>query len=104
MSEKSAVRCETLRCIDDIAKYGPQYHAVYDRAEGQCCERCGGKFNGTAWRHTCKHCKTEVQPGELVGLFVPHSCEACHEKVIADQVKRGAVCGGCKRAFALCCC
>lgn len=104
MAEKSSVRCATQRCINDIAKWGAHYHAVYDRKDGACCERCGGKFNGTLWTHQCKHCKSEVTPGELVGLFVPHACKACQDKIIEGQRKAGKVCGQCKSTYAECCC
>jgi hypothetical protein len=104
MSHKSETRCATAKCIKAIQQYGEHYHSVYPRDEGCQCERCGGKFDGTAWLHKCKQCGTEVEPGELTGLFVPHSCKACMEKVVEQQTRAGKVCGRCKTVFAFCCC
>lgn len=107
---KSTVRCETPRCVATIAKYGELYHRVHDRADGDRavdaqCEGCGGKhLVAGGWRHACKTCKTDVQPGQLVGLFVPHSCAACLDVARKAEVARGAVCRRCHKAYVDCCC
>ena len=108
MSEKSSVRCETPRCIETIAKYGENYHMVYVREfEGRPsdeCEYCGSARRDGKWASRCRQCGADVPAGQLVGLFVPHSCSACLEKERSAQIQRGAVCRGCKQAFCDCCC
>lgn len=106
--EKSQYRCPTPRCVEDIAKGGERYHSVYDgRTKDDYvakCERCGGKFDGAVWQHKCGACGKQVEPGGLVGLFVPHSCPDCHHKAVEAEVARGAVCSQCHQAFSNCCC
>lgn len=110
MSEKSARRCATPRCVADIAKWGEHYHDVYPayagRVEGatDLCQRCGGMFDGATWRHVCAKCGTEVEPGALVGLFVPHMCQPCMGALVTEQEATGDICRACGKANALCYC
>jgi hypothetical protein len=108
MTEYSKTRCATQRCIDDIKKYGEHYHGVYDGKETDSyeaiCERCGGKLIDGEWVHKCKACGKTVQPGELTGLFVPHKCSECEEKVAKADISRGAVCSMCRKPYSRCCC
>ena len=114
MTEKSAIRCTTPRCVSDIAAYGEHYHSVTAVAPGfageqvpgatEQCSHCGGyHLNGT-WKHVCKSCGTEVQPGQLRGFFVPHRCQACDDKLVAAQHARNQVCRRCHTVIAYCCC
>lgn len=104
MSEKSAVRCTTPKCIEAIQKWGEHYHSVHTLGDVEQCDRCGGKFDGQKWLHKCKQCGTEVEPGALTGFFVPHSCKSCMDKVVEQQKRDGKICGRCKTVFAFCCC
>lgn len=105
-------RCKTARCVADIEKYGERYHGVHALRSPSsimpdavaCCERCGGHTNGSDWKHACKKCGKDVQPGELVGFFVPHRCVECDAKVVADEIARGAVCSSCGSVHSYCCC
>lgn len=68
------------------------------------CECCGGYWDGQKWSHSCLKCGKTVVPGELKGMWVPHSCKECEDKDIADQKARGAVCKTCCRVFSYCYC
>jgi hypothetical protein len=108
MTEKSTVRCVTPRCVATIAKYGENYHMVYDRdgtdGVAHSCEFCGAESVNGAWVSRCKHCGKSVDPGTLVGLFVPHSCPDCQEALRQKQIAEGSVCRRCKSAYLDCCC
>lgn len=114
MSEVSKIhRCETPRCMESIEKYGEQYHMVYDRMnstwvpEGLIakCSRCGGVMREEGvWEHKCKKCGKDVEPGELIGLFVPHVCHVCENKVVETEIKIGNVCRMCRQPWSRCCC
>ena len=107
-------RCTTPRCIDDIARCGENYHAVHALnvksapaflpASTALCERCGGYYDGATVAHVCQTCGTAVAPGELVGLFVPHNCRECQEKVRVKQRAEGRVCRQCHNVSAECYC
>lgn len=105
---KSEVRCETPRCVADIAKWGEHYHSVHDKEQDgisyQRCERCGGARHDGKWQHKCKSCGVDVAPGELRGFFVPHRCQACDDKVVAQQKAAGDICRRCHTVTAYCCC
>jgi hypothetical protein len=101
MSPKSAVRCETSRCIETIEKFGEQYHRVVDSDYGDketVCEGCGAKHQDGTWTKTCKECK--AHPESLHGLFVPHLCPACYEKHRQNDQK----CSRCRQPHIDCCC
>lgn len=114
MSATSSTRCATPRCVNDIEQFGERLHSVHPVSPGCApaqvagatdhCSRCGGFFVAGAWRHVCRDCGTEVQPGELRGMFVPSRCPACDDKVVAEQRTTGSVCTGCKQVYAYCCC
>jgi hypothetical protein len=114
MAEKSAVRCTTPSCVITIAKYGGQYHMVSDITPAQApkfmpdakqsCGYCGGYFNGTTWKHACMKCGVDVEPGTLVGLFVPHQCTSCKEKERAHDIATGNICGLCRKPRSECVC
>lgn len=106
MADKSVIRCPTERCASELARYGENYHGVYEKTDHLLCERCGGKSvdRGVTWTHDCVNCKANVQPGQLLGFFVPHRCKACDEKVIADDRARGHICRRCNQVFSYCCC
>ncbi len=75
-----------------------------DRGKGMC-ERCGGKWWGNEdWRYTCTRCETSVNPGELVGLFVPHLCKSCLKERIAEDKALGRRCSMCSKTYTECCC
>lgn len=109
---KIDLRCATAKCADAIAKYGEHYHGVHGVTTPPAqvpdatamCERCGGYHNGTEWRHVCKVCKADVEPGALFGFFVPHRCKACDEAVVAQQKASGNICRRCNTVSAYCCC
>ena len=108
---KVDIRCKTPRCIGDIAKYGENYHEVHAEKAPDFmpdavakCGRCGGYTNGTDWKHVCKMCGKEMQPGELVGWFVPHRCSECDAKVVAEDKAKGRICGRCHQVISYCCC
>lgn len=115
MSKKSDVLCKTSRCIELREKYAGRYLNVYEYFdEGALkdsppynyrCEGCGGtSMDGEIWEHVCKSCGITVEPGELCGLFVPHVCKGCEKKTAENEIKRGAVCGMCRKPFSRCCC
>ena len=79
-------------------EYGENYHDVYDREGHSFCQRCGGEYRNGKWTHQCKACKKIVNPGELTGLFVPHSCPECHKKQIESDIKNGNACRMCGKA------
>lgn len=109
---KSTVRCETPRCRDYVERHGENYHSVFPNSYPPAhipdsvakCEQCGGHYNGQEWIHKCGKCGKEVAPGELVGLFVPHSCGDCQGKRIEEEKRKGHVCNNCRQVYALCCC
>lgn len=107
MPTKSQVRCKTPHCIADIQRCGEHYHSVYDKTRDDCeqlCDRCGGKHTAGIWTHRCKQCGTDVAPGELVGLFVPHSCKKCLDTTRAEQIAKGQRCHGCGKPDCDCYC
>lgn len=107
-------RCTTPRCVADIAKYGENYHSMHAISTGSGpaflpsatakCERCGGYYAGELVAHVCKTCGATVPPGELVGLFVPHNCRDCQDKLRAQQRAAGRVCQRCGNVHAECYC
>lgn len=109
---KIELRCATQKCASAIANYGDHYHAVHSVEKAPAhvpdatamCERCGGYHNGTDWKHVCKSCGTAVEPGALLGFFVPHRCAACDAKVVAQQQAAGQVCHRCNTVISYCCC
>lgn len=112
---KSSIKCTTPRCVEAIEKYGEHYHGVHDVGSWfpgsermpdavAKCERCGGVTNGEKWLHACAMCGKEVEPGKLVGFFVPSRCSECDAKVVAEQRADGRVCGRCGQVIAYCCC
>ena len=101
------VTCETPKCIDHAAKWGSKPSAYYlptvpDHMPDvtHICQHCGGVYNGERWDHVCSKCGATVQPGELVGLFVPHLCQGC----LDEQVKHDRKCSLCGKPVSLCCC
>ena len=112
MVQTSNIRCPTPRCVNTIEKYGEQYHRVHDQSSvpdhlsGTIarCEGCGGYWDGEKWIHKCWTCKTDVTPGGLTGLFVPHVCTDCNKKVVDDERARGAICRRCNQVDSWCCC
>lgn len=112
-TNKSNIRCETPKCINTIKKHGEQYHRVYDTYVHTPdfmpdaiarCENCGGYTNGIIWKHVCNTCGKEVEPGKLVGLFVPHLCQECLNEAIERDMQSGNVCTVCHQPRSLCCC
>lgn len=109
---KSNLRCPTPACVDAIARYGEHYHGVTDKGDAQppdgivaSCERCGGTTtDGINWIHQCAKCGTVVEPGALLGFFVPHRCKTCDEKIVAEQRAAGQLCRRCNTVIAYCCC
>lgn len=100
---KSEVRCETQRCIEAIEKYGAHYHSVHEQKNGtQLCARCGAIRKDGVWGKTCEECKQPTD--ELFGLFVPHRCKACNDKLRDQQQRAGNECTMCHRLRMECCC
>ncbi len=105
MSEKCEERCPF--CAPHVEQYGEGYHRVYLARMGKYegCPRCGGcgayLVNGE-WIKECHTCGKHVD--RLHGLFVPHNCLECQEKVRAEQRKSGKVCLRCRMVYADCCC
>jgi rRNA maturation protein Nop10 len=112
--EKSEIKCATERCAGYITKYGENYHRVFNLfmeappaflpdATAKC-EQCGGYTNGQEWKHVCKKCGKDVEPGALFGFFVPHRCADCDRAVVAEQKAKGQICRQCGQVSAYCCC
>jgi len=109
---KSKIRCTTEKCIEAVEKYGENYHGVHvvDNPPDFMpdaiakCERCGGFTNGTEWKHVCKICDVNVEPGKLTGLFVPHRCGDCDKKIVAEEKAKGKICRLCNEVYSRCCC
>ncbi|GEM_PF-2022017 len=113
MAINKNIRCETPSCIKSITNYGEQYHGVYDIYASPpkfmpdaiaICENCGGYTNGKEWAHYCGHCGKIVEPGKLVGLFVPHLCQECLDAYVAEDKRTGNICTMCHQPRTLCCC
>lgn len=112
MSELSEIRCATKECAESIEKYGANYHSVYDGAKKNkkpedgvaYCERCGGIFDGEKWHHNCSSCGASVKAGELVGLFVPHNCLDCQNRLRESEIASRKVCRRCNKPYCDCCC
>lgn len=108
MTKKSDIRCTTPKCVATIAESGERYHMVYpsrDSGFAARCEFCGGKQTDAGdWQHKCATCGNDVEPGTLVGLFVPHRCTECHDALRAKQRSEGRICRACNQPFADCCC
>lgn len=103
---KHEMKCTTQRCIDDIVKYGAICHSVVSDNNGEniWCERCGGRWDGEKFVHQCRSCGTDVEPGELTGLFVPHNCAPCQQKVRDADIAAGRICRMCHSPRCDCCC
>lgn len=113
MTINKDIRCENPTCIASIEKYGEQYHSVYDLYSTPppfmpeaiaICEHCGGYTDGKKWVYICKKCGKSVNPGELVGLFVPHLCQECLDDIVESDRKNGNICTLCHKPRSLCCC
>ena len=109
---KSETRCPSILCIKEIQKYGEEYHSVYPvekkpdflpEATLQC-QRCGGYSNGHVWVHVCRECGVQVKEDGLTGLFVPHKCSACEDKLAQEEIKQGVTCFSCKKPKSRCSC
>lgn len=113
------IHCTTPSCVKAIEISGDRYHNVYDLEQPYTstrapvfmpdavarCESCGGYTDGKGnWKHVCVACGTEVKPGELTGLFVPHLCKDCMRATVEADKKAGRVCSLCRRPYSLCCC
>ena len=78
-------------------------HSTY--VLGETCERCGGVCCvDDQWKYVCKKCKKEVEPGKLVGLFVPHLCVNCETKIASSEKASGNICIMCRQPRSRCCC
>lgn len=100
---KSAVKCETPRCVEAIEKWGAHYHSVHDNTNGtQLCERCGAIRKDGKWTKTCRICNKLVE--ELRGLFVPSRCIPCDTTLHERETKSGNYCSLCKQLRIDCCC
>ena len=114
VSNKSAILCATPLCAEYRQKY--DQHRVYDRNTESYlpkgwladtvawCEQCGGHTDGKTWRHVCKSCGAEVEPGKLQGLFVPSRCPACQQSAEDDDRKNNRRCRMCNALSINCCC
>lgn len=98
--------CQTPKCLENFAKgYWANDRAVMVRhVDVPTCQYCGGKWIGGQWVHRCSKCKAVVEPGQLVGLFVPHLCGACLEKALAADRAAGRICRMCHVERTMCCC
>jgi hypothetical protein len=95
------IPCPTPSCANFVAKW--KYpHRVSEHNGVLTCENCGGISHdgGKTWKHECRTCKVTVEPGKLVGLFVPHLCVPCEN---AEAAKSGT-CGNCRQRLNRCCC
>lgn len=84
--------CPRRECIEWNAKYDRKIwiHPVTNIA---ICQLCGGtKIDNEDWQWLCKTCNKQVEPGELKGLFIPHSCQSCLDEMIVNDKKNGRVC------------
>lgn len=110
MTEKSTIECPTPTCTTAREERGWVW--VYENGAQErygedavaFCERCGGWFDGTTWHHECQTCKIEVEPGKLTGLFVPHLCSPCEQKVADAEIAARQVCRFCHYPYSRCCC
>jgi len=73
-----------------------------DRVHDFRCEACGAKKIMGRWVKRCEKCDQEVE--ELHGLFVPHLCKGCMDKVIEHDRATGNICIMCRQVRSLCCC
>jgi len=103
--------CPTPRCVKHTAHYGTRVAEYYLPKKPDTmpdathiCQSCGGVYNGERWDHVCSQCGEHVEPGAMVGMFVPHMCKACEEKIAARDVQTGRVCGRCRKPYSRCCC
>ena len=64
------------------------------------CERCGATYSH--FIRLCKKCNTETD--KLYGLFVPHLCKECYDKLREEEIKHGYVCSFCRQPYIDCCC
>jgi len=103
--EKCEERCPF--CAPTVEEWGEDYHKVYPAYLGRYvghpfCTHCGAFFVDDEWFKECKTCGGRVD--ELCGLFVPHNCKECQDKVVEADRKAGRVCGRCRQVYAHCCC
>lgn len=67
------------------------------------CQACGSyQVQNGEWGTICSRCGR--QKVKLHGLFVPHLCEDCLQKVVDGDIAKGNVCLLCGQPHSLCCC
>lgn len=111
-------RCERPECIEMLANreerkrqnwHTPEVHAFVGPTKHwpnvvARCEGCGAYHDGDRWHHVCSKCGSTVEPGSLTGLFVPHKCQECNQKIIDDEREKGHVCRRCGNVSSWCYC
>ncbi len=113
--QKSEIKCPTPSCAGYVERYGESYQNVYPLSQSATppaflpdaiaqCQSCGGYTNGSEWKHVCRKCSAEVEPGALVGLFVPSRCVPCDEVLVAEEKAKGRTCIGCGKVSSRCYC
>lgn len=89
--------CGALKVFNTHQYEKPQPTPYYS------CERCGA--NGpdpSTITLLCRSCK--VVTDKLYDLFVPHNCKDCSTKQRAEELRKGHVCGNCRKPYMDCCC
>jgi hypothetical protein len=116
MVAKSEIRCRTPRCVERVRERGENCHDVYERTDAGYppnhylpgtvaeCGHCGGHTDGVQWRHRCRRCGTDVEPGFLTGLFVPSRCVDCQKAMEEEDRSANRRCRGCRALSINCCC
>lgn len=109
MESVKHLSCTTPRCLARVGEGGGSRVVEFHRknpADAARCEGCGGIFNTDIrqWIHECSLCGVAVEPGALTGLFVPHRCEPCDQKVVEQDRKTGNICRLCGTVRSWCCC
>jgi hypothetical protein len=101
---QTTIVCLRSECIKHAKEWGGR--VVTAKGDTARCERCGGSTadGGKTWTWTCAECETQVQPGELHGLFVPHLCRACLDRIVKAERASGQLCRMCRQPYSLCCC
>lgn len=101
--------CPTPHC-QGLARRGkpPEYCDVrgipHVRDATHRCECCGGLWTGREWVHRCAKCSVTVSPGELRGMFVPHLCTACNQRIVDAERAAGRICSTCQNVRSYCYC
>lgn len=91
-------------CEHDKAKIHEEHKPSFMSDARYQCVKCGSYTNGKEWKSVCTICNVDVPEGKLVGLFVPHRCGDCNERIIKEEQEKGKVCRMCNKVYSRCYC